>query len=191
VLSDASRALLAAASYRVAGMLDPDFVVDVAVRPEGVDGAVTSHGLTWRVRTLGDYVWFSGAALWRATLPRRAGELGEGWVRVDDPDAGFRLAGRLARLPQSIPGIVFAPHPGLRSAGVKTLDGRRVVELRTDKDVYDVLADGTPYPVRWLELGETDEEGRPCGITLSGFNALPSPAPAPSTELVVRASPSP
>jgi hypothetical protein len=66
--------------------------------------------------------------------------------------------------------------------GEISLDGRRVIELRSKTDVYDVLATGTPYPVRWLELENPGPDGKPCGITIDGFGA-PATVSAPANAL--------
>jgi hypothetical protein len=153
-------------------MLDPGFEVDLVVVPGGSTGTATSHGVTWREITTGGHTWFQGAGLWAATEPAAvASSLGESWVLVQAASTGFDLAPRFMHLDVAIPLVVFAQSKGLQNLGETTLDGRRVVELRSKTDVYDVLAAGTPYPVRWLELEHPGPNGKPCGITVDRFGA--------------------
>ncbi|SRR5258708_38995076 len=108
-----------------------------------------------------------------------AAALGDRWVLVQSASSGFELAPRLAHLYTTIPRVVFALKPGLQNIGEVSLSGRRVVELRSERDIYDVLATGKPYPVRWLELENPGPDGKPCGITIDGFGA-PATVTAPS-----------
>lgn len=176
ILADSAAALRAAASYRVAGMLDSGITVDIVVVRQGWSGTVSTRGVTWRGIELGGQVWFRGQALWRAILPAaEAARLGDRWTLVRDPDAAFGLARNLSHTELAIPELVFGPHAGL-SARSTTLDGRRVIELRGPTDIYDVLVDAPHYPVRWLETDEPGPTGQPCGITLSRFGEAVSVA---------------
>jgi hypothetical protein len=164
-------------------MLDPGLEVDLVIVPGGSLGMLTSHGVSWREITTAGRTWFQGAALWSATEPAAvAAALGDHWVLVQSASSGFGLAPRLAQLDTGIPGVVFAAKPGLQNIGEVSLGGRRVVELRSKRDIYDVLATGTPYPVRWLEVENPGPDGKPCGITIDGFDA-PVTVTAPSNPL--------
>jgi hypothetical protein len=161
-------------------MLDPGFDVDLVVVPGGSVGRVTSHGISWQEVTTGGKTWFQGASLWAATqAPAAASALGDNWVLVQSDATGFGLAPRFAQLDVAIPSVVFAQDKGLENGGETTLSGRRVVELRSKTDIYDVLATGTPYPVRWLELEHPGPDGKPCGITVDRFGE-PAVVTAPS-----------
>ncbi len=180
MLGDAADALRHTSSYHVLGMLDPGLEVDLVIVHGGSSGTVTSHGVSWHEITIAGHTWFQGAALWAATQPATAASaLGDRWVLVQSASSGFGLAPRFAHLDISIPGVVFALKPGLQNVGEVNLGGRRVVELRSKKDIYDVLATGTPFPVRWLELENPGPTGKPCGITIDGFGA-PVTVVAPS-----------
>ena len=184
ILALASAALATSSSYHVAGMLDAGLSVDLVVAPHALRGRLTNHGVTWDVVMVGGSVWFRGAELWAATHATAAASFGSGWVRVLDPGAGFGLAGRLPTLPQAIDGIVFGPHAGLRTVGPTTQGGRRAVELRSDKDVYDVALEGRPYPLRWLDGDIPGPGGAPCGVTLDSFDqpvAIAAPQPVMGT----------
>lgn len=171
MLADAASALSSARSYHVKGMVDPGINLDIVVVREGWTGTVTRQGVSWSGIVLDGTVWFRGAQLWSATLPaQQAAAFGDHWVRVDDPAAAYGLAKNLSRLERSIPGVVFARHPGLVSR-LTDFEGRRVIELRSRTDLYDVLASGTPYPLRWLELDKGSPGQNPCGITLDRFDA--------------------
>lgn len=177
-------------SYHVTGMIDPDVTLDLRVTPRGETGTVTSHGITWHVLALDGAMWLQGRGLWAATLPPdRAAAYGDGWVRVTDGSAAFDTARILPTLPQAMVAQVFGPHPQLRVTATTTLAGRQAVELQGGKDIYDVAATGTPYPLRWLERDTPGADGRPCGITLDSFGA---PAGlAPPSPVVGTLSPSP
>lgn len=182
MLADASAALRSSRSYRVTGMLDPDLTVDVVVVPGGSMGTITSHGVSWEQIASAGSIWFKGPDLWHATLsPEDAARLDDQWVRIETESAAFGLPKRLAALDKSIPGVAFAAKPGLTSRGVKQVLGQRVIELENDTDVYDVRADGTPYPIRWLEKETPGPDGQPCGITLSEFDTPVSIVPPAST----------
>lgn len=168
----ATDALRAASSYHVSGMLDTGFVVDIVVLRDAAAGSVTSHGITWRFVEVHGRLWLRGAALWRATRPAVAARrLGDNWVLVIDPKAAFGWEGRLAHLPTGIPDLVFVAKPGLVNRGVRSVNGHRVDELSSPKDVYDILTSNPPYPIRWLEPDERGPNGQPCGITLDRFGA--------------------
>jgi hypothetical protein len=172
ILADAAAALRGASSYHVSGMLDPGLAVDLVVTPGGVTGHLAARGVSWEEIEVKDQLWFRGAALWKATLDAdRAVGLGDHWVLVNDPAAAFGFAGPLRKLETRMPGVVFRRRTAPGNRGTRQLGGRRVVELASDRDIYDVLADGTPYPVRWLETDNPGPSGQPCGITLDRFNA--------------------
>jgi hypothetical protein len=175
-------------------MLDPDLSIDMTVLPNGESGTLGSHGVTWRVLMRDGAVWLSGRELWAATLPAdRAAALGDGWVRVTDPEAGFGWTKRLPTLAASISNIVFASHGPLAVSGSTTVGGRAAVELRGGADIYDVAATGTPWPLRWLDADIPGPGGQPCGVTLDRFDqpvTLPTP-PAPVATLTPAPSPSP
>lgn len=182
VLADASAALRSSRSYRVTGMLDPGLTVDVVVVPDGSMGTITSHGVSWEQIAFAGTIWFKGPDLWHATLgPEDSDRLGDQWVKVETESAAFGLAKMLTVLDKSIPGLVFAAKPGLKNRGLKDVLGQRVIELENDTDVYDVRADGTPYPIRWLEKETPGPDGKPCGITLSEFDSPVSIVPPTST----------
>ncbi|MFL6238063.1 MAG: hypothetical protein ACJ735_01030 [Actinomycetes bacterium] len=183
VLSDASKALRGAQSYRVTGTLDPGFSVNLVVVPTGSRGTVTVHGVTWNEVTVGGRTWFRGAKLWQATVSKaRAAAYDDHWVLVRRPRAAFGFAGRIAHLHESIPGVVFGPQQGLSNTGARKLNRERVVELVSDSDIYDVQASDPHYPVRWLEKENPGPDGSPCGITIDAFNQ-PVTVPPPKTTL--------
>jgi hypothetical protein len=180
VLAEAAGTLRHTNSYHVVGMLDPGMDVDLVVVPGGSTGTVTTQGVTWREITTSGQTWFQGAALWAATQPAEvAFALSNNWVLVQSAATGFGVAPRFAHLDFAIPSVAFGKSKGLENRGEITLNGRRVVELRSETDVYDVLAVGIPYPVRWLELEHPGPNGKPCGVTLDRFGA-PTVVTAPS-----------
>jgi hypothetical protein len=172
ILADAATALKAVRSYRVDGMLDPGFTVHIVVVRGGSMGTVTAQGVTWSTVAWQGKLWLQGSGLWRKTVARpEATRLGDSWVLVNDPNAAFRYARALRTLDATIPGTVFGPHPTLVNKGERVVDGARVVRLEDDNDIYDVLATGTAFPTSWLEKENPGPDGKPCGITLSGFDA--------------------
>lgn len=171
VLADAQAAVRSLQSYRVDGMLDPGFTVHLTVVRGGSMGTVTAKGVTWGTIAYQGKLWLQGRALWQKTVSRaKATELGDSWVLVNDPNAAFKYARALRNLDETIPGIVFGPHPTLENKGERVVNGQRVVRLESEDDIYDVLAEGKPYPVSWLEKENPGPDGTPCGITLSGFD---------------------
>jgi len=169
ILADAAKALRHTTSYRVTGMIDPGVVVDVVVVPGGSAGKLTVDKVPFNEVSLHGKVWLQGAALWTTLVGDRGAGFGEDWVLVQDPTVASGWAGRLMDLDHSIPGVIFAPHPGLVKSR-KVLDGRDVLELRNASDVYDVLPSSVPFPVRWYEVELPGPNGQPCGITLNSFN---------------------
>ena len=154
--------------------------VDLVVVPGGSTGTVTTQGVTWREITTSGQTWFQGAMLWAATQPAQvASTLGDNWVLVRSAATGFGLGPRFSDLDFAIPTVAFSHSKGLENHGEITLSGRRVLELRSKTDVYDVLAVGTPYPVRWLELEHPGPNGKPCGVSLDAFG-LPAVVAAPA-----------
>jgi hypothetical protein len=116
-------------------------------------------------------VWLRGRSLWDKTVSRaEAARLGDSWVLVKDPKAAFGYARALINLDVTIPGVVFARRT-LDNKGERVVDGQRVIRLENDDDIYDVQATGTPFPLSWLEKENPGPDGKPCGITLSGFDA--------------------
>lgn len=189
MLADAATTLQAAASYHVFGMLDPDVQVDVVIIPGGVVGTVSTHGLTWRQVSRHGSSTVRGDGLWRATLPAtQAAALGDSWVQVADPAAGFGVIARIAQADASIPALVFSHHIGLLNRGKRRVNGRDVVELSSSTDVYDVLADGTPFPVRWLDTETRAPDGSLCGISLDRFGEHVAFTVPPATQ-TLRAPP--
>jgi hypothetical protein len=172
ILADAAAALKSVQSYRIDGMLDPGFTVHIVVVRGGSTGTVTAKGITWSTVASHGKLWLQGRGLWQKTLsPAEAARLGDSWVLVTDPNAAFRYARALRNLDETIPGIVFGPHPTLVNKGAIVVDGARVVRLESDDDIYDILATGTPFPTSWLEKENPGPDGKPCGITLSGYDA--------------------
>ena len=166
-------------------MLDPGLGLDLQVTPRGEIGTLTSHGVTWRVVALDGAMWMRGRALWNATLPPdRAAAFGDSWVAVDDGEAGFGWARFLPAFPRQIVAQVFGPHDALRIAATTRFGGRDAVELRGGKDLYDIAATGTPWPLRWLDADIPGPGGQPCGVTLDRFGepvALAPPSPVIAT----------
>ncbi|MFN2463612.1 MAG: hypothetical protein ABR573_06895 [Candidatus Dormibacteria bacterium] len=189
ILAEAGDSLRQATSYRVKGMIDPGITVDLVILKNGSRGTVTTHALTFEEIALDGRLWLRGAALWKATATPRASELDGEWVRVTDPAAAYTYATHLFRLEQAIPNVVFGPRAALKRA-LTTFNGRRVIELSNDREIYDVLADGRPYPVRWAERDNPGPDGQPCGIILSDFNA-PATLTAPESHLTLDAPASP
>lgn len=177
--------------YHVSGMIDPGFSVDMVLMPRSATGTASVHGVSWRVVVVGDDIWLSGSALWKATLPAaRAAQLGDGWVHVTDGGAAFGHAQILSKLFRGIATVIFGPHSGLKVTGRTTVGGRPAVELRNATDVYDVAGSGTPYPLRWLDTDTPGPNGQPCGITLDGFDAA-AVAVTPPPDVVGTVVPSP
>jgi hypothetical protein len=191
ILADAADALRHSSSYRVTGMIDPGVHFDVVVVPHGSAGKVTVDGIAFKEVALNRRLWIQGAAFWAAFLPAaQAAEFGDDWVLVQDRGLAKGWAGRLMNLEESIPSVVFGPHPGLVKSR-SSFRGRDTLQLRNANDVYDVLADGVPYPVRWLDLRNPGLGGSTvCGIEVSAFNAPASVSP-PNARHTLSVLPSP
>lgn len=171
-------------------MLDPGLTVDLTVRPDGETGTMSSHGVSWQVLALDGAVWLRGRPLWDATLPaERAAALGDGWVRVTDAGAAFASARFLPTFDRAVTDVIFGAHAPLAITGRTFVGGRPAVELKGGKDVYDIAATGTPYPLRWLDGDIPGAGGQPCGVTLDRFDEPVSLAPP--SPVVATLSPTP
>ena len=190
ILADAAATLDTVSSFTARGMLDPGVGVDLTVNGSQLAGTVTSHAITWDVNIDGSTVLFRGRALWDATAPAQAAAFDARWVRVDDPHAGYGLAGELAHFRYGLSHIIFGPHPAASAVSQTSLSGTAVIELRGGGDTYDVAATGTPWPLRWLDSDIAGPDGRPCGITLADFGSAPAVAVA-TPGAVLSAPPSP
>jgi hypothetical protein len=190
ILADSARAVQAVATFKAVGMLDPGVDVDLSVAGDDSSGTITTKGATWHEVTSGGRVFFKGAQLWAASAPTRAAAFGDNWVEVTDPSAGFGLARVLPHFRVALTEVVFGPHPGLVNRGVSTLSGRQVVELRNSHDLYDVLASGTPLPVRWVDEDTATSDGVACALTLGDFES-PITVTAPVATATLTPPPSP
>jgi hypothetical protein len=171
-MAAARAALRATSGYHVSGMLDDGFTVDLRVSRTSLAGTVTHNGISWQVVQDRGRLWFRGSAMWHATISADAAErLGDNWVQVTSFNAGFGYAAHLVDLQREMPDEVFRDKPGLRNVGFRTFAQRRVVELSSDEDVYDVTAAAPHDPLRWLEPDEIGPDGKPCGIVLDHFGA--------------------
>ena len=184
ILHDAANALRSVQSYRIDGMLDPGFTVHIVVVKGGSTGTTTAHGVTWSSIAIQDTLWLRGKDLWTKTLSRAdAARLGDSWVLVTNNKAAFGYARALKHLDQTIPGLVFARRT-LENKGEQVIGGQKVIRLENDDDIYDIRASGTPFPLSWLEKENPGPDGKPCGITLSGFDA-PATVTPPVTDKVL------
>jgi hypothetical protein len=183
ILDEAANALRAARSYKIDGMLDPGFVVSISVTKNGSAGTVSSHDLTWQTLAVDGKLWLRGKTMWEKTLgAAAAARYGNAWVLIDkskDATAAFGYAPPLRGLHEAIPGRLFK-RSDLDNKGVRTVSGQQVYHLENDDDIYDVLAEGTPYPLTWFEKENPGPTGQPCGITLSRFDE-PATITAPTT----------
>lgn len=179
LLAAAAAALGGATSYHAAGMVDPGLTIDLAVTTDGVAGSMTSHGVAWRVVVHEGNAWISGRALWDATVsPARAAAFGDSWVRVTDPSAAFGFARILPVMASGIPKL-FGPQPQLAITGRTTVGGKDAIELRGPQDVFDIAAEGTPYPLRWVEH-PADPGAQPRDLILDGFGTQAAITPPPA-----------
>jgi hypothetical protein len=172
VLAAARASLREVDSYRVRGMLDAGFTVDLRVSSTSLVGRVTAEHVTWQVVQDRGRLWFRGRSMWRRTISAdQAASYGDKWVRVASMNAGFGWAGHLVDLQREMPDDVFRDKAGLRNVGVRTLAGRRVIRLASIHDVYDVRLAAPHLPVRWVEPDEIGPDGAPCGVVLDDFGA--------------------
>jgi hypothetical protein len=151
-------------------MLDTGFSVDLRVSRSALVGRVTAEHVSWDVVQSGGQLWFRGKQMWAATIsPAQAAGYGDSWVHVTSLNAGFGWASHLLHLQTEMATEVFRDKPGLHNVGIRRFAGRRVVELSSSGDVYDVEVAAPHRPLRWLEPDEIGADGKPCGVVLDAF----------------------
>lgn len=190
LLASAAAALDAVSSFHVTGMYDPGLSIDLVASGANTQGTITTHGATWQEIGIDGHAYLRGRALWGATVPGRAAELGDQWVAVDDPNAGYQTAQLGANIRRALTLVVFGTHPGLVNTGAVTINGRRAIELHSATDIYDIADDGTNYPLRWLDTNDPAANGQPCGVTLTDFGK-PVTITAPVATATLTPPPSP
>ncbi len=121
----------------------------------GGRGRLSLNGLSFQLVGLGHYAYMQAPpAVWRqAGAPAAAARLLQGkWVRA--PATGqFASIARLTDIHELFGQLLTQHGQKLKTAGVSTVAGRKVVAVDGDQGTLYVAATGRPYPVELFKAG--------------------------------------
>ncbi len=120
----------------------------------GGRGQITLNGLTFKLVALGKYAYMQAPAqVWqKAGAPAAAAQALDGkWLRT--PASGqFASIAQLTDIHQLFAQLL-KPHGKLKTGGVSTVAGNKVVALTSGQGTLYVAATGKPYPLELVKPG--------------------------------------
>jgi len=121
----------------------------------GARGRLSEGGVGFRLIELGGTVYVKGSRAFYERFAGRRGAhaLGGKWLRASTAMPGFTGLASLTRQ-RTLVDTALGTARALESAGTATVDGEKVVALRSgDGGTYAIAATGTPYPVEVTRRG--------------------------------------